>query len=123
MTVPAWVGKVDELDATGFNRVTRTNTGPLLLYIGAPWCPPCTTMGPSVEAAAQAMGERIRFVKLNAATDSQLLSSLKVAAVPMLVLYGEYGRELGRFLGALSASDITRWIEARLEEPTQQAIG
>lgn len=42
VTVPSWAGKVEELDATEFNRLTRSNTAPLLLYIGAPWCPPCT---------------------------------------------------------------------------------
>lgn len=116
MTVPSWAGKVEELDATEFNRLTRSNTGPLLLYIRAPWCPPCTTMGPAVEAAAAVLGDRVRFVKLNAATDSQLLDSLKVASVPMLVLYGEHGQELARFLGALSAPDLTRWIQTMLDE-------
>lgn len=116
MTVPSWAGKVNELDATTFNRLTRSNTDPLVLYIGAPWCPPCTTMGPSVEAAALAMGDRVQFVKMNAATDSQLLNSLNVAGVPMLVLYGENGQELARFLGAMPASDIERWIQVKLDQ-------
>lgn len=116
MTVPSWAGKVNELDATAFNRLTRSNTHPVVLYIGAPWCPPCTTMGPSVEAAAVVLGDRVQFVKMNAATDSQLLNSLNVAAVPMFVLYGENGQELARFLGGMSASDIARWIQAKLDE-------
>ncbi|MCC7636093.1 thioredoxin family protein [Stenotrophomonas rhizophila] len=58
MPVPAWVGKVEELDATEFNRLARSTTDPLLLYIGAPWCPPCKTMGPAFDAAAAAMVRR-----------------------------------------------------------------
>ena len=53
MTVPSWVGKVEELDATAFNRLARSSNVPILLYIGAPWCPPCTTMEPAVEKAAE----------------------------------------------------------------------
>ncbi len=119
MTVPSWAGKVEELGATEFNRLTRSNSGPLLLYIGAPWCPPCTTMGPAVEAAAAALGDQVRFVKVNAATDSQLLNSLRVASVPMLVLYGEHGQELARFLGVLPAPDISRWVQERLDQSPQ----
>lgn len=51
---------------------------------------------PAVERAAADLGGQVRVVKVNAATDSQLLNALKVAAVSMIVLYGEYGRELGR---------------------------
>jgi thioredoxin-like negative regulator of GroEL len=110
---------VEELDATEFNRLARATTDPLLLYIGAPWCPPCKTMGPAFETAAEAMGDEVRFLKVNAATDPQLLDSLKVAAVPMLLLYDEHGQELGRFLGALSASGISRWVQTRLAESRQ----
>jgi thioredoxin-like negative regulator of GroEL len=119
MSVPSWVGEVEELDATEFNRLARSTTDPLLLYIGAPWCPPCKTMEPAFEAAAAAMGDEVRFLKVNAATDPQLLNSLKVAAVPMLLLYDEHGEELGRFLGALSAPGISRWARTRLVESRQ----
>jgi len=116
---PSWAGKVEELDATEFNRLARSTTDPLLLYIGAPWCPPCKTMEPSFEAAAAAMGDQARFLKVNAATDPQLLDSLKVAGVPMLLLYDEHGQELGRFLGALTASGISRWVQTRRVESRQ----
>nr|WP_314711343.1 thioredoxin family protein [uncultured Comamonas sp.] len=114
ISVPSWAGKVEELDATEFNRLTRSNAVPLLLYIGAPWCPPCATMGPAVEAAAEVLGDQVRIVKINAATDSQLLDSLKVASVPMLVLYGVNGEELARFLGVLSVADLLCWVQASL---------
>lgn len=116
VTLPSWAGLVEELDATEFNRLTRSNTTPLLLYIGAPWCPPCTTMGPAVEAASETLGDRVRFVKVNAAADSQLLKALKVASVPMLILYGEHGHELARFLGVLSARELVRWVDTTLAE-------
>ena len=119
---PSWAGKVEELDAAEFNRLARSNTGPLLLYIGAPWCPPCKTMEPAFEAAAAAMGDQLRFLKVNAATDSQLLDSLKVAAVPMLVLYGECGQELARFLGTLSAREIAQWLQTKLTHLQQSPV-
>lgn len=119
IAMPSWAGKVEELDATEFNRLTRSLAGPLLLYVSAPWCPPCLTMGPSVEASATDLGDHVRFVKVNAATDSQLLDSLKVASVPMLVLYGKDGYELARFLGVLSGPEVSQWIQTRLIESMQ----
>ncbi|PDS41245.1 hypothetical protein CO662_22990 [Rhizobium anhuiense] len=117
--MPSWVGKVEELGATEFNRLARSTTDPLLLYIGAPWCPPCKAMEPAFVAAAAGLGVQARFLKVNAATDPQLLNSLKVATVPMLLLYDEHGQELGRFLGALSASGISHWAQTRLVESSQ----
>lgn len=114
MTMPSWTGKVQEVDATEFNRLSRLNSDPLLLYIGAPWCPPCTTIGPAVESAASTLGSKVRFFKVNAAADSQLLNSLNVASVPMLLLYDGNGKELARFLGVLSASQLVQWIEKNL---------
>lgn len=78
-------------------------------------------MGPAVEKAAEDFGGHVRVVKVNAATDSQLLNSLKVAAVPMIVLYGEYGRELGRYLGNLSAREISRWVRTKFSQEQQEA--
>lgn len=49
MTVPSWVGKVEELDATAFNRLARSSNVPILLYIGAPWCPRARRWGPQLK--------------------------------------------------------------------------
>ncbi|MEN5347631.1 thioredoxin family protein [Stenotrophomonas sp. TWI410] len=114
-SVPSWVGKVEEVNAMGFNRIARSTADPLLLYIGAPWCPPCKTMEPAFATAAEAMGTKARFLKVNAATDPQLLDSLRVAAVPMLLMYDDQGREVGRLLGSLSATRIALWAQKRLD--------
>ena len=118
-SVPSWAGKVEEVDAMSFNRMARTTTDPLLLYIGAPWCPPCKTMEPAFAAAAAAMGTKARFLKVNAAKDPQLLESLKVAAVPMLLMYDDQGREVGRLLGSLSAARIALWAQKRLDNAVE----
>jgi len=76
-------------------------------------------MEPAFAAAAEAMGAKARFLKVNAATDPQLLDSLKVAAVPMLLMYDEQGQEVGRLLGSLSAPRIAQWAQKRLDGPRQ----
>ncbi|MBL2545107.1 thioredoxin, partial [Klebsiella pneumoniae] len=62
---------------------------------------------------------KARFLKVNAATDPQLLDSLKVAAVPMLLMYDEQGQEVGRLLGSLSAPRIAQWAQKRLDSARQ----
>ncbi len=107
-------GRVHEVGAADFNRLIRTTSMPLLLYIWAPWCPPCIPMGPAYGAAAAANPEVV-FLKLNAATDSQLLTALNVASVPTLLLHDQNGEQIARFTGALSTPLLADWLQRHLQ--------
>ncbi|HGM6729073.1 TPA: thioredoxin family protein [Stenotrophomonas maltophilia] len=109
-------GKVHEVDAAAFNKMVREPSLPILLYIWAPWCPPCLPMGPEYEKAAAACTD-VLFLKVNAATDSQLLTALNIASVPTLVLNDSNGVQVARFTGALTAPQIAALLERSLGSP------
>lgn len=47
-------GLVHDVDAAAFNRLARESSHPILIYLWAPWCPPCLPMGPEYVKAAAA---------------------------------------------------------------------
>lgn len=108
---------IEDISAARLNARLREGGLPLLLYVWAPWCPPCKTMTPAFEDFARQSGDSIEAVKLNAASESQLLSSLRIASVPMLILFDQDGREIARRLGALSSEQMRDLVETVLARP------
>ncbi|ENE2732115.1 thioredoxin family protein [Stenotrophomonas maltophilia] len=109
-------GLVHDVDAAAFNRLARESSHPILIYLWAPWCPPCLPMGPEYVKAAAARTD-VLFLKINAATDSQLLTALNIASVPTLILQDRNGVQIARFTGALTAVQITSLLERGLSPP------
>lgn len=107
-------GSVIEVHAMQLNALLRDSHPPVLLYIWAPWCPPCRTMGPEIEQAADALKGLVVVARLNAAADSQVLTAWHIASVPTLLLYASDGMERARFLGALTANRIVDWALEQL---------
>lgn len=99
-----------EVSSTELNTMLRENETAILVYVWAPWCPPCKSMTPALDDVAAEIGQNVRVVKLNAVSESQTLTALGIASVPTLLLFSAEGRELARFLGALNSSAILDWI-------------
>lgn len=98
------------LSASELNALLRETATPVLVYIWAPWCPPCKTMSPAMDEVARHFGESLRIVKLNAADDSQALSAFGIAAVPALLLFATDGAEQARLLGSLTGRAVIDWV-------------
>ena len=82
---------------------------PVVVDFWAAWCGPCKSMAPNFAAAAKQL-PTTRFVKVD--TDAAPLSSTKYAirSIPTLILF-EGGKESARLSGAVSATELTRWIQ------------
>ena len=95
-------------DAT-FAAFTTRNELPVVVDFWAAWCGPCKSMAPNFAAAAKQL-PTTRFVKVD--TDAAPLSSTKYAirSIPTLILF-EGGKESARLSGAVSATELTRWIQ------------
>lgn len=98
------------ISASELNALLRESSMSVLVYVWAPWCPPCKSMTPAMDEVAARIGADIRVVKLNAASESQALTAFGIAAVPTLLLFSADGREQARFLGALTAHAIIQWV-------------
>ena len=98
------------VSSSELNAMLRETSIPVLVYVWAPWCPPCQTMSPAMDEVARHFGQVLRVVKLNAASESQALTAFGIASVPMLLLFAADGREQARLLGGLTSSVAIEWI-------------
>jgi thioredoxin 1 len=67
--------------------------------VWAPWCGPCRTMAPVLDALAKELVGKVSFGKLNADEEPALATRWNVEGIPTLLLF-EKGRLVDRIVGA-----------------------
>jgi len=129
-SLPALV--LPDLDGGTFD--SRTLTGrPTVIYLWAPWCPPCTgEMAATIVGAADERGDAIRFVTIGLDTAGSLRESRAVAgtlpiavdersgvlktwgleAIPALILLDAQGRLAAVSMGPVGPPELARILDA-----------
>jgi thioredoxin 2 len=70
-------------------------------------------MAPAYEAAARELEPQVRLIKLNSDAEQAVASRLGIQGIPTMVLFHK-GREVARASGAMSATQIVRWVRDHL---------
>lgn len=73
-------------------------------------CGPCKTMSPLFEELSKEIKE-IKFAKLNVDNNQELASSFGVMGIPTFLIFSK-GKEVGRFVGSTSKSDLKNKIQS-----------
>lgn len=111
---PLVTGKVAELDPAAHDRMTRSDTLPVLVDYWAPWCGPCRMMAPQFAQAALALKGRARLAKINTEDHPRISHRLGIRGIPLLILYAA-GREVARLPGARPAAEIEAFVRQNLQ--------
>jgi thioredoxin 2 len=115
--VKLFAGHAEDVLADAFERHIGRNTIPTLVDVWAPWCGPCLSMAPAYELAARELEPHARLLKLNSDAEQGVASRLGIQSIPTMILF-HGGREVARTSGAMSASQIVRWVRDRLPSVT-----
>ncbi len=90
--------------------VDRSREVPIIVDFWAPWCGPCKTLGPALEAAVQAAKGAVRMVKINVDENQALAAQLRIQSIPTVYAFWQ-GQPADGFQGALPGSEIKAFVD------------
>ena len=82
---------------------------PVIVDFWAPWCGPCKTLGPLLEAAVDAAGGAVKLVKVNIDENPEIAQQLRIQSIPTVYAF-KNGQPVDGFMGALPDSQIKAFV-------------
>ena len=100
------VGKVSDAD---FDKEVLNANGPVVVDFWAEWCGPCRMIAPALEEIQNALGEKVKIVKLNVDESPKTASKYGVMSIPTLMIF-KGGEMASRQVGAAPKAKLQQWI-------------
>jgi thioredoxin-like negative regulator of GroEL len=101
----------------------QENGKPLVVLVGAEWCPGCVKMKNQVIPVMKSNGslEKVQFAQVNTDNDPELAEQLmRGQSIPQLIMYTktDTGWKRHQMTGPKSVSEVESFIQSNSHQPT-----
>jgi thioredoxin 1 len=93
---------------------------PTLVDFYAEWCGPCKMMKPVLEELKNAVGDKVRIIKIDVDRNQALANTFQIRGVPTLALFKK-GELKWLQAGVLTVSQLQKVVDQFLQEPVNSA--
>ena len=97
--------------------IEASKSSPIVVDFWAPWCGPCKTLGPALEAEVKATNGKIKMVKIDIDHNQNLASHMRIQSIPAVFAFVD-GQPIDGFMGAKAPSELKSFIDKLLEKVT-----
>jgi putative thioredoxin len=87
----------------------QSRSVPVIVDFWAPWCGPCKTLGPALEAAVEAAQGAVKLVKVNIDENPEIAQQLRIQSIPTVFAF-KNGQPVDGFMGAIPESQIKAFV-------------
>jgi putative thioredoxin len=102
---------IDATDATFEDVVlARSAVVPVVVDLWAPWCGPCTTLGPLLERAVAATEGAVELVKVNVDENPTISAGFRVQSIPAVFAVRD-GAVVDQFIGAQPEAAVRAFVQ------------
>ena len=96
----------------------RSATVPVVVDLWAPWCGPCTTLGPMLEKAVADTGGAVELVKVNVDENPRIAEAFQVQSIPAVFAIRN-GQVVDQFIGALPEAQVSAFVQRLAPAPSE----
>lgn len=94
---------------------------PVIVDCQADWCGPCRTLAPLLKKYVTATKGVVRLATLDVDEQFDLAHRLKITAIPAVIAFHR-GKQLDKFVGLISESDVENFVKKVYDHTTFHAI-
>jgi putative thioredoxin len=101
--------------------VDRSHQVPVVVDFWAEWCGPCRQLGPMIERAVAARGEKLDLVKIDTDANQQLARAFNIQSIPAVKAFKD-GKVANEFIGALPPAQIEQFLDTLVPSEADELV-